>query len=81
MLAGMRRVRIVFRQHQAHGDPEQEDGTNELQEGQAQQHADEGGEYHPQDDRRADAQQNTPFAQPLGQRAAGQRNDHGVVAA
>jgi hypothetical protein len=71
---------LVFGQHQLDGDPHQQQAADEFQPGQVHDQRGKDGEHHPQADRTGNAPQDALLALLGRQVAAGQRNDHGVVA-
>src|SRR5690606_37659107 len=71
----------ILRQHQLHGDPQQQNAADDLEVRYAQQEYDEDGENDAQDDGGAGTTDDAPLALPVRQGPAGQGDDHGVVAA
>jgi hypothetical protein len=71
---------FVFRQHQLDGDPDQQQAADEFEPWQVHDQRGEDGEHDAQADRPGDAPEDARLALFGRQVAAGQRDDHRVVA-
>lgn len=80
VLAGATSFSRLLREGEHDRDPQQENAARDLHERQAQQFNDKNGEDDAQGDRRAGAENDAQPPLPARQRAAGQRDYHGIVA-